>query len=101
MTRRAVCRAAEGSVVSVRVTFLGRETVKVGGRRAHAVHVREVQTLSGSETGHGRSDAWLLEASGLPLRIERDVDAQSDNAFGSVRYREHAEFQLTSLSPAG
>ncbi|MBV9256207.1 MAG: hypothetical protein JO054_18380, partial [Actinobacteria bacterium] len=42
---------------------------------------------------------WLDAATGMILHQIRDVDTQAHAAFGDVRYTEHAEFVLESMTP--
>lgn len=83
------------------VRFVGRETVDVGGAAVPALHYRADRTFTGDQTGRERTDLWLAERDGLPLRNTRDIQVVSPAPapLDEVTYSERGEFHLTSLRP--
>ena len=80
-------------------TFLGDDTVDVGGTRVPAYHFRQVRTLSGSQTGNQTAELWFAKSDGLPLRNVRDATVRTDTVVGTSTYTEHGSFRLLSLRP--
>ena len=82
-------------------TFVGVEDLDVGGTTVTARHLRQDRTLSGAQTGTTTNDVWFDVGTGLPVRMERSVEIDSDSPVGAIRYTESGWWQLTSLTPAG
>lgn len=80
-------------------TFVGRESVVVGGAPVAAYHFHQVRTLSGSQTGTQDTDLWFAVKDGLPLRNDRTVSVHTNTIIGRSTYTEHGSFELTSLIP--
>lgn len=92
------CSSEDGEVRGT-VSDLGRDRLRVGGRRVEAVHVLSRSTLSGRASGTSRAEVWLHPESGLLLKLVREVHSTAA-AFGTtVTYDENASFLLESLSP--
>ena len=79
--------------------LLGVEEVAVAGRRLRAVHVRTVGLVSGGDEGTERTDWWLDERSGLPLRIALSSRTSRSILIGEVHYAEDADLRLRSTTP--
>jgi CRP-like cAMP-binding protein len=94
----ATCSAADGSQARYHTTIVDRPTVNVGGIERAAIHVVLSVTMTGRANGTARNELWLDAATGLILHQIRDVDTHAHAAFGDVRYTEHAEFVLESLT---
>ena len=82
-------------------TFVGDDSVAVGGTQVPAYHFRQVRTLSGSQTGNQTADLWFAKSDGLPLRNVRTVTVHTDTIVGTSTYTEHGSFQVASLQPQG
>ena len=81
-------------------TFVGMETMTIGGRDVAVRHIRIRGDFSGRATGYAEEEHWTIPGSGLTARWKRMVDTTADAAFGArVRYQENADFVLESLEP--
>jgi hypothetical protein len=82
-------------------TFVGRDTVTVGGAAVLAVHTRERMQLSGDQTGKVDVDIWFDAVSGLPLRETHSIRVVSPAPppLGNVTYTEEGGWQLRSTTP--
>lgn len=99
-TSRAVARNDKGDRADIVRTYLGRESVTVGGVDVEAIHFRLDAKVSGKVDGKTMDEFWVSPANGLTLRWDRIVDTMADSAFGArVRYQEEASFKLLSLDP--
>jgi hypothetical protein len=87
------------AVTSGPCTFVGNDTVTVGGRRVAAYHLHQERTLSGSQRGTQTADLWFAAKDGLPLRNERTQTVHTNTIVGSSTYTEHGSFALTTLQP--
>ncbi len=82
-----------------RLSLLGREDVRVGGRVVPALHVRTVARIEGGDSGTETVDWWLKPASGLPLRLVLTSRTSRPLPIGRARYREEATLRLVSTVP--
>jgi len=98
-SRTSTCTSDAGDKSRMTSTYVGREAVNVGGTTVEADHVSFDIVVEGRADGGAHADFWLHPETGLTLRLVRDVDTLGEAAFGDVRYTEHAEFTLTSLTP--
>ena len=82
-------------------TFVGRETVDVGGVAVPAIHGRQAVTLSGGQTGTVLLDIWFAADNTLPLREQHliTVVSTAPAPINHVTYTEQGQWQLTSLVP--
>jgi hypothetical protein len=80
-------------------TFVGLESLDVGGVRVETVHVHLEFEMTGSARGTSTVDFWLHPDTGLIVREERVVDTYARAVWGDVRYQEEATFHLLSLTP--
>ncbi len=80
-------------------TFVGDETLHVGGVEVAAVHFRRHRTLSGAQEGSDIADLWFAAETGLPLRDRRKIVVRSDSPVGTTTYTETGSFRLVSLRP--
>jgi hypothetical protein len=80
-------------------TFVGADTVDVGGTQVPAVQYRSDRVLSGDQTGEEHTETWYRLADGLPLKSTRDVRVDSSSPVGTVTYTERGSYTLTSLVP--
>lgn len=80
-------------------TFIGVETVEVGGQSIRAYRYRSERVLSGDQTGTETSETWHRVPDGLPLRGTRDIRVQSPSPIGAVTYTEQGTFSLVALDP--
>ncbi|MBV9932948.1 MAG: hypothetical protein JO367_01480, partial [Actinobacteria bacterium] len=95
----ATCAAADGSAAKYHAAVIDRPVVNVGGVNRDAIHILLTVTMTGRARGHASNQLWLDAATGMILHQIRDVDTQAHAAFGDVRYTEHAEFVLESMTP--
>jgi hypothetical protein len=83
----------------VRSTYLGHETLTIGGVAVDAGHITARADATGRATGTATDEEWIRATDGLILRRERAEDADATAAFGSnVHYHERASFRLESLT---
>ena len=95
---RGTCRDSQ-TAARIERTYIGIETMTIGGSDVEVRHVRCVAEVSGRANGHHIDDIWFLP-SGLVARWDRTADFRADAAFGAkVHYVEDAEFVLESLEP--
>ena len=78
-------------------TFVGKETVEVGGVEVDAYHYRSERSITGDQHGEEAFDTWYAADDGLPLKMERTVRVKSPSPLGEVVYKERGSFSLTSL----
>ncbi len=78
-------------------TFLGLDTVKVGGTPVPAAHFLRLRTDTGAQTGTERSEVWFSTRTGLPLRVQQDLKVTSSTPFGTSTYTQVGVFTLASL----
>lgn len=83
------------------VTFVGAETLDIGGTPVSALHEREQLLLSGDQTGSVRIDLWLAASDGLPLSETHEINVVSGAPppLNHVTYSEHGNWRLKSLTP--
>ena len=80
-------------------TFVGEESVDVGGTPVPAYHFHQERSLTGAQTGTQEADLWFDKTNGMPLRNEHHYVVDSDSPIGKIRFTETAEFRLSSLTP--
>jgi hypothetical protein len=100
---RQSCRgtntAIEGETVSAgRFTFVGPDTLDVGGEEVAVLHFRNRRRLSGSQDGPERTEVWFRE-DGLLVRYERDIEVRTASPIGDIAYTESGFLQLTDTEP--
>jgi hypothetical protein len=79
-------------------TFVGVETLVIGGTEVTANHLHGERTLTGGQEGDEVIDAWFRD-DGLLLRYERDIEVRTNSPVGVITYTEVGEFELTDLQP--
>lgn len=79
-------------------TYLGMETLTIGGEQVQAWHSRVTSKQSGDTVGTDTSEFWLAE-SGLPLRFSADLDVKTRSVLGETNFQEELDYTLTSLVP--
>jgi hypothetical protein len=98
-TAASTCTDGKGADAKMVRTTVAFGTATVAGNTVETVTYRVDGTLTGRVRGTSTDLYTVDRATGLPIRIERSVDTVAD-AFGtSVRYQEHATFDLVSLHP--
>jgi len=82
-------------------TFVGRDTLVVGGVRIAALHTRQDMHLSGGQTGAVHVDIWFASTTGLPLKEVHTIRVVSPAPapLNHVTYTERGSWRLTSLTP--
>jgi hypothetical protein len=97
---RGTSSGTEGvGVTSGPYTFVGEDTLTIGGTRVPAYRFHQERTMSGSQSGTQTADLWFAQSDGLPLRNERNQTVRTDTVVGTSTYTERGEFTLTSLQP--
>jgi hypothetical protein len=81
--------------------YEGPTTVVVGGQKVAAEQVSITQTDQGSQNGTERYQMWIETRSGLPLRLDQDIDVTTATPLGTSRYTQTGTLSLTSLVPSG
>jgi hypothetical protein len=79
--------------------FVGVDTLKIGGHAVQAAQFLRLRTMSGSQVGTERTEAWFAVRTGLPLENRRTIEVRTDTAFGSSTYTETGSWTLHSLIP--
>ncbi len=92
------CSSASGDFVSS-VKVVGEERVDVGGRPVDAVHLIYDADLSGRNRGTQKQERWISIDNDFVVRMLSDASMTTDSAFGAVKYEEHYELKLNSLTP--
>ena len=92
--------AVKGSVTTAGpYTYIGEETMTIGGTKVAAYHFHRLRTLSGAQTGTEDDEVWFAKSNGMPLRNVRKNVVKSDSPIGKVTYTETGDFTLVSLTP--
>lgn len=84
---------------SGRSTFVGRESIDVGGHPVETLHHRRERDITGAQRGVERLDVWFDASTGLPVRNERSVELRTDTPIGSLTYTESGSYSLASATP--
>ena len=80
-------------------TYLGNDSIDVGGTKVAAYHFKQLRTLTGAQTGSQDNDVWFATSNGMPLRNDHHNVVKSDSPIGTVTYTETGTFALQSLRP--
>jgi hypothetical protein len=89
--------AVKGAMVSAGTyRFVGPRTLTVGGRVVRADEFVRQRTDTGAQRGTERSEIWIDAASGLPIRLHRDIKVTTDTPFGTSTYTQSGLFNLVS-----
>jgi hypothetical protein len=76
------------------ITFVGIETVNVGGTPVQAYHMHKEDTITGAQDGKSSFDLWIAVEDGMTVRFLRDQSSS-----GIADYTEQVDLRLTSLTP--
>jgi hypothetical protein len=87
------------SKVELKVTFVGIETIDVGGEPMKAKHMRYDAKVTGANRGTMLQERWLSEGPRGMVRMKQKADLDVDSPFGAVGYKESFEIDLQSLEP--
>ncbi len=79
--------------------LVGEESIDVGGTKVRTQHFTSERTMTGAQTGTERSELWFALDTGLPVRNERSITADSDTPIGTTTYTEEGAFSLVSAEP--
>ena len=77
--------------------FEGNVTLRVGGKPVQAARFLERRTDSGAQRGTERTELWLDERNGLPIRVRQDIKVVTATPFGTSTYTQSGVFALQSL----
>lgn len=92
--------AVKGQMTSAgTIRYLGDTTVRVGGKDVAVHHFLQTQTDSGSQQGTERYETWLQVTTGLPVRMQQDIEVRTSTPFGDSTYTQTSNLTLTSLQP--
>lgn len=83
-------------------TFIGEETLDIGGAKVQAYRMEQKRTVTGAQTGSSTETWWFAKDNGMPLANERQTEFTSKLPFGlpgSTSTTEQGSFKLTSLQP--
>jgi hypothetical protein len=80
-------------------TFVGVETLDVGGTPVETLRYHVQRTITGDQKGSEDNSIWYDARNGLPVRITHDTSVASPSPLGDVTYTEKAQLQLTSMEP--
>jgi len=80
-------------------TFLGKETLTVGGEQIDTFHTRVVSKQSGDANGTDTSEFWLADT-GFAVKFTADLDVRTKSVLGDTHFKERASYALTSLVPS-
>jgi hypothetical protein len=100
------CRGTNQGLPTPPVTMAGYDEVVgtgstvIGGTRLATVHMREVATFSGGQTGSNLADTWLDAANGLPVSGTWSTTVHTASPIGASTLTAHGDFRLTSLTAA-
>jgi hypothetical protein len=79
--------------------FIGIATISVGGTRVRAAHFLRVRTDTGAQHGSERSEEWFSVNTGLPVRLQQDIEVTTSTPFGTSTYTQIGVLALASLVP--
>jgi hypothetical protein len=85
------------------VTFVGRQTLTIGGKEITALHFRQTRQMHGDQRGNETRDVWVSADRALVLRDTREIRVVSPapSPIGNVTYTESGTYTLSSLAPQG
>lgn len=90
--------SVKGRVVSAGpYKFVGLVTISINGSHVRAAKFLRLRTDSGTQHGTERSEVWLDERTGLPLRLQQDIKITSPTPFGNSTYTQVGVFSIVSL----
>ena len=81
------------------IRFLGDTTLRVAGHDVSVRHFLQTQTDSGSQRGTERYENWLDPVSGLPLKMQQDIEVRTATPFGDSTYTQTGSMTIESLQP--
>ncbi|MCW2925896.1 MAG: hypothetical protein JWM98_3300 [Thermoleophilia bacterium] len=79
-------------------TYLGPETLTVGGETVETYHSRVTSKQHGDTNGSDTSEFWLAKT-GLIVKFSANLDVKTKSVLGETRFQEHLSYALTSLVP--
>ena len=93
------CDDGEGTISTVKRTFVGAEAITIGKDRVDALRIDLDSTMTGQVDGSSTDSLWVSARDGMTLRWERTVDTLATAYGARVRYKEDATFILKDLEP--
>lgn len=100
-----VCKGTNSAVTGPTLTsattrVVGNESLTVDGAAVRAIHLSQQTSVAGAQTGSVVEDWWHDAATGLPLRMERNIRLDSASPLGgTITYTESGHWQVVSLRP--
>jgi hypothetical protein len=88
----ATARVAMRVIASSAVTLGNHQEVA-------AIHEIQTTTLSGAQKGTVVENWWFSASSGLPLRVDRQIQITTASPLGAIHYSENGSWRMTSLAP--
>lgn len=80
-------------------TIVGVGRVQVGSTNVMAAHELQQTTVSGVQTGTVTENWWFDVATGLPVRVDRQILVHTASPIGAITYTESGAWELASLTP--
>jgi hypothetical protein len=81
------------------MTVVGHESLPVGGQPVDTVHVRYDLTYTGGQVGTEQDDNWFATPTGLLVKNQRRIKADTNTSVGHTTYTEDGQLALTGLLP--
>lgn len=93
------CRDDDADATSAyTATFVGTETLKIGGEDVETFHTKVTSKQTGGTRGTDRSEFWLAKT-GLPVKFSGNLTVKTKSVLGETEFHEQFEYALTSLVP--
>lgn len=92
------CTSGENTMSTYKATFVGTDTMTIGGDDVEVFHTKVASTQSGDTNGTDNSEFWLTE-SGLPVKFSADLKVKTKSVLGETEFQEKLGYTLTSLVP--
>ncbi|MHB8681780.1 MAG: hypothetical protein ACYDA2_06770 [Acidimicrobiales bacterium] len=87
-------------VMTGTTTYVGSEVLQVAGRAVPTVHVRELDTFSGGQTGTNESDTWFATADALPVKGTWRTEVNTPSPVGTSTMTGSGSFLVGDLRPS-
>ncbi|HUO48059.1 MAG TPA: hypothetical protein VMU09_04420 [Acidimicrobiales bacterium] len=87
------------STSTTHATIVGVGWVRVGSSSVLAAHELQQTTVAGAQTGTV-TENWRFDvATGMPVRIDRQISIHTNSPIGAIEYTESGNWTLASLTP--
>lgn len=92
------CTNGTASKSEYTATFLGEETLTVGGEQVDTWHSKVTSKQTGETVGSDTSEFWLDET-GLIVKFTANLKVDTESVLGKTTFQEQLSYALTSLVP--